>query len=74
MQIIHPSVDNDCFKPQHQFSLIKTHKTTTPPGPTSPDVIETIILKPEWMYCIEGVVIAAQCTATFSRSIVLPRI
>jgi hypothetical protein len=26
------------------------------------------------LYCIEGVVIAAQCTATFSRSIVLPRI
>ena len=23
-------------------------------------------------YCIEGLVIAAQCTATFSRSIVLP--
>ena len=26
------------------------------------------------LYCIEGVVIAAQCTATFSRSIVLPQI
>ena len=26
------------------------------------------------LYCIEGVFIAAQCTATFSRSIVLPRI
>ena len=26
------------------------------------------------LYFIEGVVIAAQCTATFSRSIVLPRI
>ena len=27
-----------------------------------------------FLYCIEGVVIAAPCTATFSRSIVLPRI
>ena len=26
------------------------------------------------LYCINGVVIAAQCTATFLRSIVLPRI
>ena len=26
------------------------------------------------LYCFEGVVIAAQCTATFLRSIVLPRI
>ena len=26
------------------------------------------------LYCIEGMVIAAQCTAKFSRSIVLPRI
>ena len=26
------------------------------------------------LYCIEGVVIAVQCTATFTRSIVLPRI
>ena len=26
------------------------------------------------LYCIDGVVIAAQCTATFSISIVLPRI
>ena len=26
------------------------------------------------LYCIDGVVIAAQCTATFQRSIVLPRI
>ena len=27
---------------------------------------------PVYMYCIDGVVIAAQCTATFLRSIVLP--
>ena len=26
------------------------------------------------LYCIDGMVIAAQCTATFSRSIVIPRI
>ena len=26
------------------------------------------------LYCFDRVVIAAQCTATFSRSIVLPRI
>jgi hypothetical protein len=26
------------------------------------------------LYCIEGVVFAAQCTATFSKSIALPRI
>ena len=26
------------------------------------------------LYCIEGVVIAAQCSMTFSRSVVLPRI
>ena len=26
------------------------------------------------LYCFDGVVIAAQCTATFLRSIVLPRI
>ena len=33
--------------------------------PNQPDIV---------LYCIEGVVIAARCTATFSRSIVLPRI
>ena len=27
---------------------------------------------PILLYCIDGVVIAAQCTATFSKSIVLP--
>ena len=26
------------------------------------------------LYCIDGMVIAVQCTVTFSRSIVLPRI
>ena len=29
---------------------------------------------PQELYCIEGVVTAAQCTATVSKSIVLPRI